>query len=140
TDPNNVTFTDYKNSRSVSAYAGDHGPEGITFISAADSPDNKNYVIVANEISGTLSIFEINTTNLSNEDFTAAPKTFAVFPNPSVNGIAYLNRVADVEVYDYSGKLIQSAKQALTIDTSKMATGIYIVKTSEGIVKKLIVK
>ncbi|RYD87216.1 MAG: alkaline phosphatase, partial [Sphingobacteriales bacterium] len=39
TDPNNVTFTDYKNSRSVSAYAGDHGPEGITFISAADSPD-----------------------------------------------------------------------------------------------------
>ncbi len=140
TNPTDVKFVDYKNSRSVSAYTGDHGPEGITHIKAADSPDGKDYIIVANEISGTLTIFEIDTTTLGGGEFNPEPKTFVVFPNPSVNGVAYFNRVADIEVYDYSGKLILSAKDALTIDTSKMAAGMYLVKTSEGIVKKLLVK
>lgn len=140
TDPTDVKFVDYKNSRSVSAYAGDHGPEGITHIKAADSPDGKDYIIVANEISGTLTIFEVDTTLLGTGEYNMEPKTFVVFPNPSVNGVAYFNRAADIEVYDYSGKLILSAKEALTIDTSKMAAGMYLVKTSEGIVKKLLVK
>jgi hypothetical protein len=140
TNPTDVKFVDYKNSRSVSAYEGDHGPEGITFINSTDSPDGKNYILVANEISGTLTIFEVDVTNLATGDFAQEPKTFAVFPNPSVNGVAYFNRAADIEVYDYSGKLIHSAKQALTLNTSAMASGIYIIKTSEGIVKKLVVK
>lgn len=140
TNPTAVKFVDYNNSRSVSAYEGDHGPEGITHIKAADSPDGKDYIIVANEISGTLTIFEVDTTNLSNDGFEIEPKTFVVFPNPSVNGTAYFNRAADIEVYDYSGKLVHSAKQALTIDTSNMASGLYLVKTSEGLVKKLLVK
>lgn len=140
TDPNDVRFVDYKNSRSVSAYEGDHGPEGITFISSTDSPDDKNYIIVANEISGTLTIFEVNAENLSTGGFANEPKTFNVFPNPNVEGIAYFNRAADIEVYNIEGKMIHSAKQALTINTSGMAPGIYIIKTTEGIVKKLIVK
>lgn len=141
TDPADVTFVDYNNSRSVSAYEGDHGPEGITFINETNSPDGKAYIIVANEISGTLSTYEVNADNLSTGgEFTPQAKTFAVFPNPNTDGIAYFNRAADVEVYDLNGKLLHSAKQALTIDTSNMASGIYIVKTSEGIVKKLVVK
>lgn len=140
TDPANVTFVDYKNYRSTSAYTGDHGPEGITFIDGMQSPDGKNYIIVANEMSGTLTIFEIDTTNLRTGEFTVGPKTFNVFPNPNVDGIAYFNRAADIEVYDFSGKLVHSAKEALTINTAQMAAGIYLIKTSEGIVKKLIVK
>jgi len=140
TDPTAPVFVDYKNSRSVSAYAGDHGPEGITFINGSQSPDGKNYVIVANEISGTLTIFEVDTTNLGTGSFTAETKTFNVFPNPNVDGIAYFNRAADIEVYDFSGKLVHSEKEALTLNTSMMASGIYLIKTSEGIVKKLIVK
>ena len=140
TDPAYVQFVDYNNNRSLTEYTGDHGPEGITYISGADSPDGKEYIIVANEISGTLTTYEVDVTSLGTGDFTPAPKTFAVFPNPAVNGIAYFNRAADIEVYDYSGKLIHTAKQALSIDTSKMASGVYLVKTSEGIVKKLLVK
>jgi hypothetical protein len=140
TDPAAPVFVDYKNSRSVSAYAGDHGPEGITFINGTQSPDGKNYVIVANEISGTLTVFEIDTTNLGTGDYMSPAKTFNVFPNPNVDGIAYFNRAADIEVYDFSGKLIHAAKQALTLDTSRLASGMYLIKTSEGIVKKLIVK
>jgi hypothetical protein len=139
TDPANVEFVDYKNSRTVSAYGGDNGPEGIIYISAADSPDSTPYVIIANEISGTLSVYAVNTTNLGlGDDYTHA-NPFVVFPNPAEDGIAYFNRAADVEVFDYTGKKVYEAKQALSIDTTKLATGIYLVKT-EGITKKLIVK
>ncbi len=140
TNPLSVTFVDYKNNRSVSAYDGDHGPEGITFVSASDSPDGKPYIIVANEISGTLTIFEVNTSLLSNGEFNPTPKTFVLFPNPAKDGIVYFNRQADIEIYDFSGKLIRSAKNAFTINTSEMATGLYLVKTNEGLVKKLVVK
>ena len=139
TNPNNVKFVDYKNSRTVSAYGGDNGPEGVTFIKAADSPNNKNYVAVANEISGTISLYEVNTINLGINNFENEPKTFVIFPNPNEKGTVYFNRVATYQLFDYSGKLIQAEKEALTIDTSKLSTGIYIVKTSEGIVKKLVI-
>ncbi len=61
TDPNDVQFVDYKNSRDNTQYAGDNGPEGVLYISATDSPDGNAYVITANELSGTLAIFNLNT-------------------------------------------------------------------------------
>lgn len=60
TDPLNVKFVNYKNTRSTSTYSGDHGPETLRFISKADSPDGQSYLIVANEISGTLTIFRVD--------------------------------------------------------------------------------
>lgn len=140
TDPTAVKFADYKNSRSTSAYAGDNGPEGITYIAADKSATGKAYILVANEISGTITIFEVTDPSLSNNEITSAPKTFNIFPNPSETGIVYFNRVADYDLFDISGKLIQSEKEALTINTASLKTGIYFVKTGEGIVKKLIVK
>lgn len=61
TDPNNPTFVDYTNSRDNTTFAGDNGPEGILYISAADSPDGKPYVVSANEVSGTLAVFNVKT-------------------------------------------------------------------------------
>jgi len=62
TDPANTKFVDYKNSRSLTTYAGDLGPEGIIYISRENSPNGKAYIAVANEISGTVSVFEITPT------------------------------------------------------------------------------
>jgi hypothetical protein len=59
TDPSDVKFVDYKNNRGTVTYTGDHGPEGIAFISRENSPDGKRYVLVANEISGTVSVYEV---------------------------------------------------------------------------------
>ncbi len=39
---------------------GDLGPEGLFFISAADSPNGRPIVVVGNEISGTTSLFQVN--------------------------------------------------------------------------------
>lgn len=139
TNPNDVKFVDYKNSRNVSAYGGDNGPEGVIFIKAENTTTGKNYVAVANEISGTISLFEVNTTNLSNNTFNIEPKTFVIFPNPSQKGIVYFNRIADYKMYDFTGKLIKSDKNALTINTSQLNSGIYLVETSEGVIKKVII-
>ncbi|WP_435529027.1 T9SS type A sorting domain-containing protein [Flavobacterium hydatis] len=63
-----------------------------------------------------------------------------MFPNPSQKGIVYFNRTADIQVFDINGKNVLTTKNAQTINTSQLTTGIYFVKTSEGIVKKMIVK
>ncbi len=141
TNPNNPTFVEYKNSRSTSAYSGDHGPEGITYVAPQNSPTGIPYVLVANEISGTITIFEVDTNDLSTPDIDTNAPTFAVFPNPSVdNGLVYFNRTADIEVYDITGKLILVQKETQTLETKNFTSGIYLIKTGEGIVKRLIVK
>ena len=142
TNPDNPTFTDYKHSRMTSAYGGDNGPEGIIYIAPENTTTGKGYVIIANEISGTLSMYEIaGTATLGTGEVKAEKATFNVFPNPVAKGnTLYFNRVQDYELYDLSGKLIGKEKNALTIDTSKLSTGAYLVKTSEGHVKRVIVR
>ena len=142
TDPNNVTFTDYKHSRMTTAYGGDNGPEGITYIAPENSATGKAYVIVANEISGTLSMYEVVVSpTLSAGDVKSEKATFNIFPNPVNRGnTLYFNKTKTYELYDMSGKLLGRESNALTIDTSKLSTGVYLVKTSDGDVKRVIVK
>ena len=141
TDPANPIFVDYKNSRSTSSYAGDNGPEGIIYIAPENSPTGIPYVIVANEISGTITIFEVDTNTLATPDFETSTPTFAVFPNPTNNdGIVYFNRAANIEVYDMEGKLILKKDEAQSITTKGFSSGIYLLKTSDGISKKIMVK
>ncbi|WP_027383757.1 choice-of-anchor I family protein [Epilithonimonas caeni] len=142
TDPNNVTFTDYKHSRMTSAYGGDNGPEGITYIAPENSATGKGYVVIANEISGTLSMYEVSLSpELVTDEVKSKKATFNIFPNPVNKGnILYFNRAQSYELYDMSGKMLSKENNALTIDTSRLSTGIYLVKTSEGFVRRIIVK
>lgn len=64
TNPYAPELLDYVNNRNFAnpfnfATAGDLGPEGLHFISAEDSPTRKPLLVVAHEISGTTTIFEI---------------------------------------------------------------------------------
>ena len=63
TDVYNPTFVDYVNSRDFTQVpgansGGDLGPEGMLFIKAKDSPNDKNLLVVSNEISGSVAIYE----------------------------------------------------------------------------------
>ncbi|MBK9147270.1 MAG: choice-of-anchor I family protein [Flavobacteriales bacterium] len=63
--PSAPVFIQYLNNRDFNgdAAAGtalDLGPEDIKFVSAADSPDGQPFLIVGNEVSGTVSLFRIN--------------------------------------------------------------------------------
>ncbi len=64
-DPAQPVMLDYVNNRNFSnpfdfATTEDLGPEGLTFIEAADSPNGKPLLVIANEISGTTTIFQLN--------------------------------------------------------------------------------
>jgi hypothetical protein len=60
-DPANPVFVGYNNNRTLNGSGPDLGAEGIIHISAEDSPNGKEIIILANEVSSTLSVFEINT-------------------------------------------------------------------------------
>lgn len=140
TNPAQPVFADYKNARSTSSYGGDNGAETLIYIAPADSPTEKAYLVIANEVSGTLTIYEVNSDLLSVEDTVNDVKTFAIFPNPAKDGVVYFNREASVQVYDLNGQLIFKGDKLKELNTSGYASGIYIIKTEEGISKKLIVK
>jgi hypothetical protein len=61
-DPNTPVFYDYINTRDFSqsdlAAMGDLGPEGICALEAKDSPTGRPLIFVANEVSGTVAVFE----------------------------------------------------------------------------------
>ena len=64
TAPAAPVFVTYANPRDFatpieSVEAGDLGPEDLEFIPAADSSNGKNLLISANEVSGTISVFEL---------------------------------------------------------------------------------
>ncbi len=65
TTPNNPRFVQYVNNRDFTAAAdssaaGDLGPEGLRFIAPEDSPNGEPLLVVANEVSGTTTIFQID--------------------------------------------------------------------------------
>jgi hypothetical protein len=62
-NPASPEFYDYINTRDFSkstlAEMGDLGPEGICPVEAVDSPTRRPLIFVANEVSGTIAVFEI---------------------------------------------------------------------------------
>ena len=64
-NPRDVSFVDYVNNRDFTGSAedgtaGDLGPEGIEFIAANSSPTGKAMIAVANEVSGTTTLYDID--------------------------------------------------------------------------------
>jgi len=65
TNPSNAYFVNYINTRNFSQTpgtnsGGDLGPEGLVFVPRNQSPNGKDMLIVSNEISGTVSLIQIN--------------------------------------------------------------------------------
>ncbi len=68
TNPSSPYFVDYVNPRNFTvtpgtgtlSTVGDLGPEGIIFVPRGQSPNGKDLLIVSNEISGTVSVIQLN--------------------------------------------------------------------------------
>lgn len=59
--PRQGRFVQYVNTRDFTAEPGttDSGPEGVLYIPAEESPNGQSLVILANEISGTVTVFQV---------------------------------------------------------------------------------
>lgn len=67
TDPRDPVFMEYHNDRDFAGVpangtAGDLGPEGMLFIDECDSPNGEPLLVVSNEVSGTVTIYQIDIT------------------------------------------------------------------------------
>lgn len=93
--PNSPIFVGYANNRSTTVSGPDLGAEGIIIIPATDSPNGKTLVILANEVSSTLSIYQVNTCadlsggSINSNDLTICPGQFTQLSVSSVSGVSY---------------------------------------------------
>ncbi len=143
TDPNAPVFLEYENNRDATpggTPSGDLGPEGVFYISPADSPTQKGLVVVSNEVSGTLGIYSLENDVLGTNDleFTNL-EVFVMYPNPAED-ILFFNRVGDYQIYDITGRLIEQQNATDSMDISTLSSGIYVVTNEKGASKKLIVE
>lgn len=78
TDLENVEIVSYANSRDYTAdMAGDVAPESVAFVPAADALNEKNMLVVANENSGTIAIYSMESeakTYEMHQTFIKAPE------------------------------------------------------------------
>lgn len=87
TDPTNVQYLQYLNNRDFTQVETDSasfdlGPEGLIFIPKEKSPNLRDLLVVSNEVSGTVSIFQIDINNTINGD--VALDTFALDMPPVI--------------------------------------------------------
>ena len=64
---------------------------------------------------------------------------FKVYPNPT-NGAFTIEGVKDVTVYNTLGQAVASSRSEVGTHTFTLQTGIYFVKSNEGVVKKVVVE
>lgn len=133
-DPQNAYFVDYVNSRDNSTFAGDNGPEGIIYLSGDISPDGKYYIITANEVSGTLAVYEIgNIENIITRTDAAEKKSeIKVFPNPCKNGIVNFSVPVTGIVLDAYGRTVALLQNKMHLDLHGHSAGIYTILLQDG--------
>ena len=79
--------------------AKDLGPEGLVFISAKENPTGKNLVVVANEVSGTTTMFEVGNRNPAVTFLLSSKSKLKTYPNPVKDQLFIeFNEVKDLEV------------------------------------------
>jgi hypothetical protein len=84
-DPGNPQFVGYENNRDLLTNGPDRGAEGIIYIDGASSPNGNSLLLLANEVSSTVSIFQLNScTELSDLAVSADNDAFAFCENDSL--------------------------------------------------------
>ncbi len=134
-DPRQPVFLTYANSRDFtvedvqSRAALDLGPEDIIFIGAADSPVDQPLIVVANEVSGTVSIYSTDEI-VDTDDPFRQPVAWKVFPNPATE-VIFSNRTSNYQVLDLSGRLLRLVTNSNRIDLRDLPAGAYLVRDAK---------
>jgi hypothetical protein len=139
TNPLAPTFVSYNNNRTTTGLGGDLGPEGIIYINPTDSPNSTGLIVMANEVSATISVYQIMNNTLNTADFNSTTNQFVAYPNPVKNGVLYFNTTTSVSLFDSTGRKITAKENVSSLEMNYPA-GIYLLKTKDGFVQKIIVE
>jgi hypothetical protein len=130
----------YANNRSLLAATGDLGPEGIVFISAADSPTGQPLLLLANEVSSTIAVYSIQASTPTSTRPGQAPAPLAAYPNPSQGAPVRLSRAVTGTLHDLAGRPVRQLRTTTDqLDTQGLAAGVYLLRADDGAATKLIV-
>ncbi len=168
TNPYYPFFVDYINNRDFSVpanteAAGDLGPEDVFFIKRRNSPINSPLVVVANEVSGTVTIFEVEINNhyyeAVDEQAPDAPEPaenvvaeeqasepvdetlnpLILYPNPVSAGVLRLTERMDITILDLNGRALITAQNVNRIDVSSLKAGTYILKNAKSQTSRFVI-
>ncbi|UTW67761.1 fibronectin type III domain-containing protein [bacterium SCSIO 12643] len=64
--------------------------------------------------------------------------TLQVYPNPINGGAIYFNKVINASIYDSHGKLIKTVTNASFLNIDSLQNGIYIIRSENGEVVKIV--
>lgn len=142
TNPSNPVFENYANNRDLgNNEGGDLAPEGIIYISPENSPSETALIVLSNEVSSTISVYSLDNVTLSTQDFELSTNSLKVFPNPVLsNQTLFFNKKIDLSLFDLQGRELLSATQVSSLKLTSLNTGTYIIKTSAGVTKKIIIE
>jgi hypothetical protein len=140
-NPASPQFLQYVNNRDATPGGdemGDLGPEGIVYVPIEESPNGKALLVVANEVSATLSVYTMENVILSTPSITSPKDSFTMYPNPAQNTL-YFGTPDTYTLYDNLGRLVVKKANAATIDITSLSSGMYFVQNTAGTVQKLLV-
>ncbi|CDF80122.1 alkaline phosphatase [Formosa agariphila KMM 3901] len=142
TDPTNPTFIKYMNNRTLGDdEGGDLAPEGIIYIAPEDNTLGTGLVVIANEVSSTISVYGLDNITLSVDTVEKDTNTLKFYPNPvQSNQTIYFNQTLDITLFDIQGRVIASEKNTRTFTVPNVNSGTYLAKTSLGKTLKIVVE
>ena len=148
TNPMNVSFVSYMTSRDfltkpgANTAGGDLAPEGLVFISAANSPTGKPYILASNEASGSIAVFELSGAVVTSaEEITSLNAVkLNVYPNPSNGGTVQFNKNVSGKVYTTTGLLVATFTNTNELNVNNLQSGLYIISSDNNENVKLIIE
>lgn len=143
-DPANPRLVQYLNNRSLTTGAGDQGPEGLVFVSAANSPTGAPLLLLANEVSSTVAVYQIGLRGVvtSTKNGLSAPAALYCYPNPAASGAAVrLSRPVAGTLLDGLGRAVRQLPTATDqLDVRGLPAGLYLLRANDGATSRLVVR
>ena len=140
TNPTAPTFTTYTNPNRKGVADDDRGPEGIIFIPSAQSPNGKNLLLVANEISSSVAVFEIDATATPVNAPITEGVDFAVYPNPVATSDVFFSREVTGTLVNIVGQTVRTFQNQTQLNVSNLENGTYFIVSKDRWTKKIVVQ
>ena len=139
-NPASPVFVQYINTRDTATFAGDNGAEGIVFLHSKANKQGKHYVITANEISGTLAVFEVKAYKPTTGIEQVELPTVNVYPNPVQQGTLYFSQTISGSMYDMASHKVLVFNNANSVNTTALAKGVYLLKADGFKTQRVVVE